>query len=131
MSTNHISLQRPGSDRYRDAVQESCIVPDCQWRSHDKVWRIKRPVRPWGHFVTAVINKRDPRGRFGSSEVIDGSLPHHVTQLPQDAVELTPAELARVWHEDNESHVFGGPNVAKALRESIAAHNEEVTRDHR
>lgn len=32
-------------------------------------------------------------------------------------------EAARLWHDDTESHVVGGPNVAKELRAAIAAWN--------
>lgn len=107
-----ISLQRPGSTEWRDCVTEQCIA--CG-RDHDKVWSIERKLEPWGHFATATIN--------GQSVVIDASLPHVVDRVPRDARTLTPSQLARIWHEDNESHVFGGPNVAKALRQAIAEAN--------
>ena len=111
MSRIFVSLELPDGG-YRDCVTETCIV--CG-RDHDKVWVIKRKTEAWGHFGVALIN--------GKREVIDASLPTIVHKIPRGARELTPDELARVWHEDNESHVFGGPNVAKMLREAIAEAN--------
>ncbi len=75
------------------------------------LWEIERKPKPWGHFATVTIN--------GESHVIDASLPHKVDQLPRDAKQVEADLAERYWHEDNESHVFGGPNVAKALREAI------------
>jgi hypothetical protein len=106
-------------------VEVECLV--CG-KPHDKLWTVVRRTTAWGPWPVAQISERDERGRFGSKTVIDPSLPTTVTFLPKDAVEVSPEDAARVWHEDNESHVFGGPNVAKALRESIAQANKEVTR---
>lgn len=97
---------------------EEIVHPPTTERTYESrhpahLYSVERSLRPWGHFATAVINRR--------SEVIDASLPHRVTKLPPDAKVLPPEEVERMWHEDNESHVFGGPNVAKALRQAIAA----------
>lgn len=113
MARIFISVELPDGG-YRDCVPADTCV-QCGDR-HDKVWLIRRKAEPWGHFGVATIN--------GKREVIDASLPTVVAKIPRGAVELGPQELARVWHEDNESHVFGGPNVAKALREAIKLHND-------
>ena len=126
MSTIIISLQQPGSTAWRDCVLDSTCV-SCGDR-HDKLWTVSRRVEPWGHFGVAAINEREANGRFAHKVVIDSSLPTVVATLPKDAVEVDRDTAARWWHDDNESHVFGGPNVAKALRESIAAHNAAVSR---
>lgn len=119
MATIYLSLAIEGGS-YHECEQVGCIR--CG-RDHDKVWVVTRPVKPWGHFATAVINRRTKDGQFGASEVIDASLPHVVSQIPKDAVFVGPEAAAILWHDDNESHVFGGPNVAKALRERIAELN--------
>lgn len=98
-------------------VEVECLA--CP-RMHDKLWTVDRRPEPWGHFSVAQINKRDARGRFARKTVIDRSLPTTVDLLPPDAVELSPEEAARTWHYDNESHVFGGPHLARYLREAIA-----------
>ena len=124
MARIFLSKQVPGGS-YHECEQVGCIR--CG-RDHDKVWMVTRRIKPWGHFATAVINKRNERGQFGRSEVIDASLPHVVFLIPKDAIAATPEEAAGFWHDDNESHVFGGPNVAKALREAIKASNEGAAR---
>ena len=107
MARIFVSVELPDGG-YRDCIQQTCM--ECG-KPHDKVWLIRRKVEPWGNFGVAAIN--------GKREVIDASLPTVVAKIPRGAYELDPEHLARVWHEDNESHVFGGPNVAKALREAI------------
>ena len=93
--------------------------PDTCRASHPlRLWVIHRKAKPWGHFAVASIN--------GEERVLDSSLPTKVDRVPKGAVELQGPEVARLWHEDNESHVFGGPNIAKQLRASIKAHNERV-----
>lgn len=105
----------PGDCGRLPACPESCRG------THElRLWIIEVPAKPWGHFAVARIN--------GESRVIDASLPTRVSRVPRDAVELHPNDVARLWHEDNESHVFGGPNVAKALREAIADANREAGR---
>ena len=96
---------------------EGCLLgltyPSGYPSSHPlKLYYIRRRVRPWGHFGTASIN--------GTVQVLDASLPHRVARVPRDAV---PEIMESYWHDDNESHVFGGPNVAATLRPTIAAHN--------
>jgi hypothetical protein len=108
MARIYVSLLRPGSAL--DCVEGTCA--DCG-RLHDKVWRIRRSLADtFGHFAVFRIN--------GEQVPVDASLPHRVDRLPRGAEALSPAESARLWHDDNESHVFGGPNVAEALRDSIA-----------
>jgi hypothetical protein len=80
-----------------------------------RLFEIFRRGKAWGHFATALIN--------GERQVIDGSLPHEVDRVPRGARELPAATVASYWHDDNESHVFGGPNVAAALRATIAEAN--------
>jgi len=89
--------------------------PTCRGSHELRLWVIHRRGEAWGHFATANIN--------GESRVIDASLPTIVKAVPRGAEECSPEEVANLWHEDNESHVFGGPNVAKALRYVIKAEN--------
>ncbi len=89
--------------------------PTCRGSHELRLWVIRRVGTPWGHFATAMINGR-PR-------VIDASLPTTVDMIPRGAKECSPDRVANLWHEDNESHVFGGPNVAKQLRAYIHATN--------
>jgi len=121
MARIYLSLNT-GSGQYGDCVQEERCLIDVhyhpQGHTEDRLWVIKRKLKPWGHFATAMIN--------GTSMVIDGSLPTRVDKLPRDAKLVSREDNARLWHEDNESHVFGGPNVAKALREQIARDNAAV-----
>lgn len=87
--------------------------PTCRGTHELRLWVIQRKGTPWGHFATANI--------CGESRVIDASLPTRVPYIPNGAEECSPEEVANLWHEDNESHVFGGPNIAKALREAVKA----------
>lgn len=90
-------------------------------RHHPALWIIRRvPVDLGLAFYGFRIN--------GAVRAPDMSIPYTVDRLPRDARPVSAADAVRLWHEDNESHVFGGPNVARALRETIAAHNAEVTR---
>ena len=112
MTTVYLSLITGNGSSY-DCVTETCIVDG---REHDKLWTVRRVARDSGlAWPFIVLN--------GERKLLEGSLPNRVDKLPRDAVEVTPEDAARLWHEDNESHVFGGPNVAKALRETIAAAN--------
>jgi hypothetical protein len=108
-------------DEARDCERETCAA--CG-RDHDVLWRIvRRPLASFGPWPVARILERDARGRYARAHVIDPSLPTAVAELPADAARLAPAEAARLWHDDNESHTFGGPNVAAALRAMIARAN--------
>jgi hypothetical protein len=89
--------------------------PTCHGTHEKQLWVIHRVGTPWGHFATADIN--------GESRVIDASLPTVVERVPRGADKCSPDEVANLWHEDNESHVFGGSNIAKILREAIHAEN--------
>lgn len=119
MTLIYLSLEVPGGD-YGECVTETCIVDG---REHDKLWTVQRKPFGTGLYWNGInLN--------GEKVLIEGSLPNRVDRLPRDAKPVSPENAARVWHEDNESHVFGGPNVAKALREAIARENRrsEFTR---
>lgn len=97
----------------RDCKQAECV--NCG-RSHDRLWLIYRRAYDSGLYWPFVnLN--------GSRHLLDATLPTTVDRLPRDARPVDPAESARLWHEDNESHTFGGPNIAAALRSAIAAAN--------
>jgi hypothetical protein len=90
-------------------------------RTHDALWTIRRVARDSGLYWPFVqIN--------GKRVLLDASLPTTVDRLPRDARPVDAETAARLWHDDNESHTFGGPNVAAALRASIAEHNASVGR---
>lgn len=113
MATVYLSLQKADSDQYHDCVQEPCLAGD---RSHDKLWSVQRRAYDSGLYWPYILLN-------GERTLIEGSLPNVVKKIPNDAMSVTPREAARLWHDDNESHVFGGPNVAKKLRETIADAN--------
>lgn len=94
-----------------------CIAPECLGGHKARLWVVSRQAEAWGHFAVVSLN--------GEKRVIDASLPTKVDKIPRGAKQLLPEAVARCWHWDNESHVFGGPNVAKALRETIAVHNAQ------
>ena len=93
-----------------------CVAAGCRGGHPTRLWVVTRRGEAWGHFAVASLN--------GKRQVIDGSLPTEVTKVPRGARELSPEGVARCWHHDNESHVFGGPNTAMALRAVIKATNE-------
>jgi len=96
-------------DQARDCERETC--PSCG-RQHDALWTIHRvPVAPFGHFTVYRVN--------GSEHVPDMSTPMALERLPRDARRISAEDAARLWHDDNESHIFGGPNVAAMLRAAV------------
>ncbi len=92
--------------------------PTCRGSHELRLWVIRRHAEPWGHFAVVRIN--------AEHRVIDSSLPTAVERVPRGAKECSPDRVANLWHEDNESHVFGGPNVAKQLRDGIHAANAKA-----
>lgn len=118
MTTIFISLLT-GSDKYGECfIDFPCLLCGAE---HDMLWTIERKPFDTGLWWSgAWIN--------GEKVLIEGSLPNRVTKLPRGAKRVSRAVAATVWHEDNESHVFGGPNVAKALREEIARSNASSSR---
>lgn len=107
----------------KDGSYGECVTEECpaDGKQHDSLWTIERQTYDSGLVWPRIKVNRE-------WALLEGSLPNRVKKLPLDAVKVEGDAFVRVWHEDNESHVFGGPNVAKALRESIAAHNKEATR---
>ncbi len=90
-------------------------------RHHDRLWTVRRAlVDTMGHFPVYRLN--------GEEVPVDPSLPHTVDRLPRDAEPVDPDTAAALWHSDNESHVFGGPNIAAALRAAIADTNANARR---
>lgn len=116
MATIYLSLLVEGGS-YGECVQEACADPRYgDGHTDDKLWIVKRKPFDTGLAWRGIrLN--------GEKVLIEGSLPNRVAKLPRDAKPLPPEAAAIAWHESNESHVFGGPNVAKALREAIAASN--------
>lgn len=111
MTTIYLSLNI--SSEYGDCTQAECLV--CG-KNHDALWTVRRVPFDTGLYWRGInLN--------GEKVLIEGSLPNRVDRLPRDAKLVSREDTARLWHDDNESHVFGGPNVAKALRETIAAAN--------
>ena len=106
-------------DAYNATVTEPCAR--CG-RPHDCLWTVRRALADtFGPWPCYRLN--------GSTTVVDPSLPHTVRRLPRDA-EPVPADVAAaLWHDDNESHTFGGPNVAAALRAAIADANARRPED--
>lgn len=104
------------SEQVRLSVEVDCpVFPRCKYGKHAQLWVIQRVLADtFGHFPVFRIN--------GERRVIDVSLPTNLVRIPRDARKLSPIETHNVWMDDNESHVFGGPNVAKALRASVAYH---------
>lgn len=95
--------------------------PDTCRGSHPLLlYVVQRKATAFGHFPVVSLN--------GTSEVIDPSLPTEVERLPRDARILSPKATSQAWHDDNESHVFAGPNVAAQLRAAIKRVNEAGTR---
>jgi len=81
----------------------------------ETLYVIKRKLRgTFGHFPVFRIN--------GEDHVPDMSLPMAIDRLPRDAVRLTPAQSARLWHSTNPSHTFGDEtDYGRLLREAIAS----------
>jgi hypothetical protein len=103
-------------DRGADTVREDCPVPTCRYGTHDVLWRIRRvPLETGLYWRAARIN--------GTRHLIEGSLPNVIGRIPRDAVRLSAAESHAIWCDDNESHTFGGPNIAAALRSAVRAEN--------
>lgn len=80
-----------------------------------RLFEINRKPEAFGHFAVVNLN--------GEKSVIDVSLPHEVDKLPRDAKQIDPEIAEQYWHDESGNHTFGGPDVARALRESIAEVN--------
>lgn len=110
----YIALQKPDSDAYHDTTTQPC--PFCG-DQHEKLWLINRVVKElMGHFPIVMLG--------GARVVIDQSLPTVVMKLPREATPLYVDDLHQVWTTNSESHVFGGPDTGKALRQAIKEANE-------
>ena len=78
---------------------EDFKCPRCGGK-HAKLWTIKRVLADtFGHFPVFRIN--------GEEHLVDGTLPHPVERLPQDAKEVDIEIAAEAWH--STGHYFTLP----------------------
>jgi len=106
--------QRSGNHLSSRNIEEMESDPETGGQM-ETLYVIKRKLRgTFGHFPVFRIN--------GEDHVPDMSLPMAIDRLPRDAVRLTPAQSARLWHSTNPSHTFGDEtDYGRLLREAIAS----------
>lgn len=109
-----------GVSYHPELTTEQTLAPcpaDGCGRYHPALWRIRRArvdlgLAYYGFRINGTVRAPDP------------SIPYTIEKLPRDAVRLTPADAAPLWHSTIDSHVFGATvDVGALLRATIAEHN--------
>jgi hypothetical protein len=110
MATIYLQLSSaPDEDKYL-VWEERC--PTCG-RDHPSLWAIERKLKDvFGHFPVFRIN--------GEDHVPDTSLPMRIDRIPRDAIRLTNAQFAAIWHDESDDHTFGAETSYRRLKEEQA-----------